>query len=252
MKRARLTTIGLVLAGLSLAGPFHPAAAPPPPPGPPAAAKAAGAGKVTLAIDAARSELHFTITRPGETIEGTAHLFTGDVGLDPERPEEGSSVVLNVRAESLETGNRMRDRKMRNSHLEVERFPEIAFRSTSIRLGGAGGASASAGTAASTGPSAHAGEGEAAGPLRPGAARKALVEGVLSLHGVERTLLFPVVIKYDGGSLTADGDLSLRLTDHGIPIPRILWIVLDDEVKVRFRFVAGTPAGERPPGTGTH
>jgi polyisoprenoid-binding protein YceI len=173
-----------------------------------------------LRFDHQKSALTFTIHRPGETIEGSAREFSGEVALDPERPAEGSSVELTVRSASLETGNRIRDRKMRSSHLEAERFPEIRFRSTSVRMSSGGGD--------------HPG-----GPLVSGEERKALVEGQLTLHGVERTMLFPVSIRYDGASLTAEGTLVLSLTDHGIPIPRFLWIVLDDEVKVRFRFVAG-------------
>ena len=179
----------------------------------------------TLAIDPKTSSLTFTIHRPGETIDGAAHAFTGEVVFDPADLPVGGSVVLRVAASSLETGNRMRDRKMRNTHLEVERFPEIVFSSTSIRLSADGEAEA------------------APGPLRPGEPRKALVEGVLALHGVERTILFPVAIRYDSGSLTAEGDVTLRLTDHAIPIPRFLWIVLDDEVKLHFRFEAGPQAG---------
>ncbi len=175
-----------------------------------------GDGAVTLAIDAGRSDLGFTIHRSGETIDGRAHHFSGEVAVDPSRPSERASVVLRVEAGSLETGNRIRDRKMRNSHLEVERFPEIVFRSTAITL-------------SETGPAA---------PLRAGEPRKALVEGILALHGVDRSILLPATIRYDSGSLTAEGDVTLKLTDHAIPIPRFLWIVLDDEVKVRFRFVA--------------
>ncbi|PYS95859.1 MAG: hypothetical protein DMF50_07030 [Acidobacteria bacterium] len=214
MRRPAALLTGLLAPGLAalatlLGAPAAPRAAAPP----------------TLAIDAAGSELRFTITRPGETIDGHAHEFTGEVAVDPARPGEGSSVVLRVRSASLETGNRMRDRKMRNTHLEVERFPEIVFSSTSIRLSADGEAEA------------------APGPLRPGEPRKALVEGVLALHGVERTILFPVAIRYDTGSLTAEGDVTLRLTDHAIPIPRFLWIVLDDEVKLHFRFEAGPRPG---------
>ena len=175
-----------------------------------------GGGAVTLAIDAARSDLGFTIHRSGETIDGRAHHISGEVAVDPSRPSEHASVVLRVEAGSLETGNRIRDRRMRNSHLEVERFPEIVFRSTSITLSETG----------------------AATPLRAGEPRKAIVEGILALHGVDRSILFPATIRYDSGSLTAEGDVTLKLTDHAIPIPRFLWIVLDDEVKVRFRFVA--------------
>jgi polyisoprenoid-binding protein YceI len=175
------------------------------------------AGAVALVIDPARSELTFTIHRPGETIDGRAHDFSGEARLDPERPDADTSVVLRVRGASLETGNRLRDRKMRNAHLETGRFPEILFRSTAIRL---------------------APEGAAAPPLRPGEERRAVIEGVLSLHGVDRAMMFPAAIRYDNATLTATGEVGVRLTDHSIPIPRFLWIVLDDEVRVRFRFTA--------------
>lgn len=180
---------------------------------------AGGAAPHPLRIDRDRSMLEFTISRPGETIGGRVGEFSGEVLFDPQRPDR-SAVRLRVGAASLETGNGLRDRKMRRSHLEVERFPEIVFQSTSIRLGGAG-------------------EDVSEGPDASGGARRALVEGTLSLHGVERSLLFPVTIRYDTGSLTAEGELELRLSDHGIPIPRFLWMVLDDAVRVRFRFVAG-------------
>jgi hypothetical protein len=61
---------------------------------------------------------------------------------------------------------------------------------------------------------------------------------MMALHGVEREILFPVTIRYDHASLAADGELSFALTDHDIPIPRFLWLVLDDEVRVRFHFEA--------------
>jgi polyisoprenoid-binding protein YceI len=164
-----------------------------------------GAPDVLLAIDPGASRLAFTVHRPGETVEGTAEEFSGEVRFDPGDPSR-SSVTLRVRAASLQTGNRIRDRRMRRSHLEVDAHPEIVFRSTRITPGES--------------------------------ARRALVEGILDLHGVERTMLFAAAIRYDNGSLAAEGDLVLRLSDHGIPIPRFLWLVLDDEVRVRFRFRA--------------
>lgn len=185
-------------------------------------ALAADEAPPSMRIDPARSVLGFTISRPGETIEGTVGEFSGEVVFDPGRPDR-SAVRLQVRAASLATGNGLRDRKMRKSCLEVERFPDIVFQSTSIRLAGDGSAGSER-------------------PLAPGAGRRALVEGTLGLHGVERSILFPVAIRYDTGSLTAEGELDLKLSDHGIPIPRFLWMVLDDAVRVRFRFAA---AGRR-------
>ncbi len=188
-------------------------------------------GAVTLPISAANSLLTFTIRRPGETIDGTAHEFTGDVTFDPADLPAGGAVVLRVAAVSLETGNRLRDRKMRNSHLEVERFPDIVFRSTSIEVGGTRDRSAP-GSPASGAPCPPFGAGD----------RRVLVEGVLGLHGAERSLMVPAAIRYDGGALTAEGCVNLTYTDYGIPIPRFLWLVMDDDIQVRFRIVAGAVA----------
>jgi polyisoprenoid-binding protein YceI len=168
-------------------------------------APAASAGEITVPLDAQASSLTFTIRRPGETIEGTARRFEGAVTFDPRDLSRGGSAVLRVQAVSLETGNRLRDRKMRNTHLEVERYPEIVFKSTSIRVGSG----------------------------------KALVEGVLSLHGVDRSLMVPVTIRYDSGVLTAEGNADLTYSDFRIPIPRFLWLVMDDAIAVHFRLVTG-------------
>lgn len=194
-----------------------------------------GASSITLALDPAASSLTFTIHRPGESIDGTAHEFAGEVVLDPANLSQGASVVLRVTAASIETGNRLRDGKMRRSHLEVERFPEIVFRSSSIQVGPERDRSA---------PGAPAAGPTGAGAAMPaaGTSRKALVEGTLGLHGVEHGLMVPAAIRYDNGTLTAEGSVALTYSDYGIPIPRFLWLVMDDEIVVRFRFVAGPAA----------
>ena len=159
------------------------------------------AAEIAQPIDAARSALTFRVSRPGETIDGTAHEFQGEVRFDPADLSKGGSVLLEVRAASLETGNRLRDRKMRNAHLEVERYPAIVFRSSSVRVG----------------------------------PEKAIAEGTLSLHGVDRALMVPATIRYDSGVLTAEGSVDLTYTDFEIPIPRLLWLVMDDVITVHFR-----------------
>src|SRR5882672_8116265 len=158
----------------------------------------AHAEPATLAISPGLSVLEFTISRPGETIEGQAPKFDGQVRFDPARPGEGS-VILKVDAAAMVTGNRLRDRKMRNSHLETGRFPEVVFQSTALTL--------VSGTTAT-----------APAVLRPGETHQAEIEGRLALHGQERSIRFPVSIRYDNGALAAEGGLSLKLTDYAIPI----------------------------------
>jgi polyisoprenoid-binding protein YceI len=187
------------------------------------------ANPLTLPVDPARSEITFRLTRPGEVVEGTAPGAEGEVRFDPRDPGDGAAVTLRIEAVALETGNRLRDRTMRRKHLEVTRHPEIIFRSTSIEIG--------------RGTEPSKGEGEAvpgrATPLAAGESRRAMVGGDLLLHGVQRSILFPVSIRYDSGLLEVEGEVSFRLTDHAIPIPRFLWLVLDDEVTIAFRVVAG-------------
>ena len=173
---------------------------------------AAPAGVRTFRFDAAGSKLGFTVTRPGEVVEGTATQFSGTVRFDPEHPDREGSVTLEVDAATMVTGNRLRDRTMRNSHLETEKYPAIRFASTSAK----------------TKPE----------PLRRGEERPVEVEGTLSLHGVDRTVKIPVTLGYDGALLTADGNVQFTLTEFSIPIPKILWFVLDDKVTVHFHAVA--------------
>jgi hypothetical protein len=52
-----------------------------------------------------------------------------------------------------------------------------------------------------------------------------------------RPLRIVVAIGYHEGLLTAGGDVAFTLSELAIPIPRILWIVLDDKVTVRFHAV---------------
>ena len=196
----------LVLGGMPGVAPAAEPAAPTAP-----AAPAAG-GLRTFRFDAAKSKLGFTVTRPGEVVEGTATQFSGTVRVDPEHPDQGAGVTLEVDAATMVTGNRLRDRTMRNSHLETATYPKIRFESTSAK----------------TTPE----------PLKAGESRPVELEGRLALHGVTRTVKIPVTLGYDGGLLTADGNVVFALSEFSIPIPKILWFVLDDKVTVNFHAVA--------------
>jgi polyisoprenoid-binding protein YceI len=212
---AAMVAIALLLAVPAEGEPGPATAAPAPAP---AGATAPGPtgptvpGVRTFGFDATGSKLGFTVTRPGEVVEGTATQFEGTVRLDPDHPNEKGGVTLKVDAATLVTGNRIRDRTMRNSHLETDKYPDIRFESVS----------------ATTRPE----------PLKPGETRGFDVEGKLTLHGVVRTIKIPVMVGYDGALLTADGTAAFTLTEFSIPIPKFLWFVLDDKVTVSFHAVA--------------
>jgi polyisoprenoid-binding protein YceI len=84
-------------------------------------------------VDTAHSEIqfiarHMMISR----VRGRFREFSAtiDIAEDPEQ----SSVVAAINAESIDTGDPERDRHLRSEEfLDVEHYPEIMFRSTSVR-----------------------------------------------------------------------------------------------------------------------
>jgi polyisoprenoid-binding protein YceI len=177
-----------------------------------AAPPSAPAHALEFVIDTKVSQLGFTITRPGETVQGQAPSWSGRVKLDPAHPDAGAGVTLEIDPSTMVTGNRIRDHNMKSGHLEVDQYPKIAFRSTGLHT--------------------------SAEPWRPGQTRQCDLEGVLDLHGVQRPLKIPLSVRYDEGSVTADGATAFTLSEFGIPIPKVFWIVLDDKVTVTFHAVA--------------
>jgi polyisoprenoid-binding protein YceI len=78
------------------------------------------------------SAKHMMVT----TVRGTLAVKEIDVAFDPEAPQ-GSSVTAVLDASSIDTGQGQRDAHLRSpDFLDVERFPEITFRSTAIEPAG--------------------------------------------------------------------------------------------------------------------
>jgi len=143
----------------------------------------------------------------GKTSSLTATLdsASGDVSAD-------GSVSVCVDAAALQTGNDKRDRKMREDHLEVAKFPRLEFRST-------------------TRPGRESSEtGSAGGALT----FRAEVTGDLTLHGVTKRVSVPIEAVSEAGGWLMKGALIVRLSEYAIPDPSIALNKVKDEVDVRF------------------
>lgn len=92
----------------------------------------------TWAIDAARSEVSFQIRHFGLfTVRGTFDEFEGTV-ITAEDPL-GSRVNAVVKAASVNTGNKRRDRDVhKRDYLHVAEYPAMTFSSTRVRIDGGG------------------------------------------------------------------------------------------------------------------
>lgn len=180
------------------------------------AASLQAGGALTFVIASPRSTVRFDARATGHTVHGSTDRVTGEVTFDPDDVGRRAEVAVRVEAAALDTANRSRDKNMRESHLETDKYPWIEFRSSKV---------------------------EALVPtLREGETQELVVRGRLTLHGVEREIEFPVTAVRKGSELRVTGQTVLRLTDYAIPIPRFLFVKLQDEVKVMFDLVAAPAA----------
>lgn len=87
-------------------------------------------------VDASHSEVSFQIRHMVTQVRGRFNDFKGAVNLDPANLAK-SSVEFRVKAESIDTGLADRDKHLRAADFfDVEKYPEITFKSTSIKATG--------------------------------------------------------------------------------------------------------------------
>lgn len=144
--------------------------------------------------------------------------FGGDVRFVPGTLEAASLLML-VQSDSLAVVNDVKEkdrleieRAMREDVLEIARYPEIVFMSTSVSANRDGG------------------DGQ----------YQAKVNGKLSLHGVTRDHSIDARLMVDGGSLRAQGEFSLRQSDYNIKPIAIAGgtLKLRDDLKFSFDIFA--------------
>jgi len=87
-------------------------------------------------IDPSHTSIGFTVRHMVfAKVHGQFAKFKGSIEIDRERPEN-SAVAATIEAGSIDTHEEKRDGHLRSpDFLDVERFPEIAFRSTGVRRG---------------------------------------------------------------------------------------------------------------------
>ncbi len=87
----------------------------------------------TYKIDPAHSFIRFSIRHLLGTARGEFHKFSGTIELDEKQPEQ-SLVNFRVEVKSIDTTIRKRDEHLLGADFfEAERFPEITFRSRSVK-----------------------------------------------------------------------------------------------------------------------
>jgi polyisoprenoid-binding protein YceI len=88
-------------------------------------------------LDPYHTQVEFSAKHLGMmTVRGYFDELSATADIDPDHPET-SSVQVTISAASVRTNNGIRDNDIRSSHfLEVDKYPEITFRSTSVEVAG--------------------------------------------------------------------------------------------------------------------
>jgi polyisoprenoid-binding protein YceI len=162
-----------------------------------------------LRVDDSRSAVAFDAKAFLHSFTGRTSRIRGTVALaDPESPD-GAAACFRIDAASLETGNGTRDAIMRDDHLETQRFPSIAFDLTQVERA-----------------------------RRTADGWEFLARGALTLRDVARQTQFVVRARRDGNGVRLTGEVPVKMTDHGVPVPKFLFLTVEDPVLVRFDVTA--------------
>ena len=83
------------------------------------------ASEIVLTLDAAQTQVHWTVDSALHTVHGTFTLKSGTVHFDPNTGLAGGEVV--VSASSGQSGNGSRDKRMHKEIIESAKYPDIVF-----------------------------------------------------------------------------------------------------------------------------
>lgn len=144
--------------------------------------------RVTVHLNPAKTQIRWTLTDVLHTVHGTFALKDGTVTFDPETGTAQGQVV--VETASGQSGDDMRDRKMRKDILETQQYPEAIFRPERVR-----------------------------GRLEPGGTATLMVDGTFTIHGSSHPLTLTVQAQMQSGQ-------QVTATTHFV-VPYVAWGMTD-------------------------
>jgi polyisoprenoid-binding protein YceI len=160
----------------------------------------------TFRLDPAASAVTFVVRDNRGGFRGEARRVEATVQVEETAAGFSAAVEARIDARSLTTGLGLRDAQMHRAFLQSDRYPTILFRGSVT-------------------------------PVDPvtGLSFRALVRGRLTIRDVSREVEFPVRVVALRDAYLAEGGVTVRMSDFGIPLPRFLIFVAEDPVEVTLR-----------------
>lgn len=163
-------------------------------------------GGETFRVPTGQGAVWFDAATPFNRFRGSTRQVEGVVRVSDSGASREAVGCIRIDPASLDTGIAWRDMSMRDTSLEVNRFPTIVFALTGARVGSVG-----AGREAETS-----------------------LAGDLTVHGVTRAVTIPARVLSVGREVRVSGQVHLRISDFGISPPNLIGIPVRDEVRVGF------------------
>ena len=151
-----------------------------------------------------------------ESFQGKTNKLEGTIDVNPANLGDSITVHLEVDMASMDTGLPMRNRHMRENHLETAKYPKAIFDGAAVR-------------------------GPAGAALEPGKAKPFDIEGTFTLHGVSRRLRIRISATYapqPKGRISFQTTFPVLLADYEISRPQFLFLKLAESQEVRVSGVA--------------
>ncbi len=151
----------------------------------------AQAQMVTVHLDPAQSEVHWTLSDVTHTVKGTFKLKGGMVAFDPKTGAANGELLVDV--ETGESGNHTRDEKMKKDVLESKKYPAAFFHPTRIT-----------------------------GELKPGTTQELAAEGTFNIHGADHPLTLKLAVQVNGTAVRAKTHFVVPYVAWGMKDPSVL------------------------------
>ena len=157
--------------------------------------------------------VRFTSSTAIDEFEGTTERLDGLVLLNTEELTDRtggaeSEIYFEVDLASLDTGIGMRDRQMRNSYLEVDRYPYAALGGTIEQV-----------------------------VSLPGEMFQVTTQGILGIHGIEQERALTCNLATVNEGYRVNCSFSVFLSDHDIEIPKLMFLKLNNEIRMDLNFI---------------
>lgn len=156
---------------------------------------------MSVDFDPAATKINWSLVGNVHTTHGTFQLKEGHVKLDPATGTASGEFV--VAAETGESANGPRDKRMKKEILETEKYPEIRLKVTKIE-----------------------------GTVSADAASNLRVIGQFSIHGASHEITIPVTVTAKGSDFSGSGKFVIPFVDWGMKDPSNFLFKVDKTVEV--------------------